>query len=534
MKKIFLLVIITLIGLRSLIIVPVEAARYLVSNTPPLSLSEITQLKSQSNYYRDLTPLPWIIVDIAMPPLRKKITIIKTISSRLQPDIIGYFAASSTKATAKPDDLRYNEQWYLTSIGVSAFWEQIQGEGTIIALLDTGVDPHHPDLANNILFASGYDFGDADAEPYDQHGHGTAMAGLMIAECGNQIGICGVAPVAKIIPYKINRQDQSSFLATDLAQAILAAADSPAQIISLSLYLTNESPVVQAALDYALAQGKMIVAAAGNRGEAVAYPAYLPWVIGVGALDKQGQRLFSSNYGNGLTLMAPGTDLLSTLPGGGYSTGYEDTSAATALVAGVLALMTAQQPTATAAQHLVKLVAASQDINLPGFDEETGFGQLKAPVSILNVPLDTFQSEKPWLKLQPVNAEVFSPGEEFKLDLFFYQVGGLAVDLYLRMNYPTLNETRRHNSYKIWNSQDSNEAIPYNYPLASPYFLTGDFYLPLYGDANALLGFGKIPTNHDVTEGIYELLALLTTANNHQIWTRKIIGITKTTEKFDD
>ena len=191
--------------------------------------------------------------------------------------------------------------------------------------------------------------------------------------------------------------------------------------------------------------------------------------------------------------MAPGTDLLSTLPGGGYSTGYEDTSAATALVAGVLALITAQQPTATAAQHLVKLVAASQDIDLPGFDEETGFGQLKAPVSILNVPLEASQSGKPWLKLQPVNAEVFSPGDEFKLDLFFYQVGGLAVDLYLRMNYPTLNETTRYNSYKIWNSEDSNEPIPYNYPLASPYLLTGDFYLPLYGDASALLGFGKIP-----------------------------------------
>jgi len=502
MKK-FLFVI-----LISLIISPVEAARYFIANAPPLKLSAIAQLKSQSSYYRDLTPLPWIIVDINT---RTQKTII---GGRLQPDSMGYFAATGFE----PNEPGYSEQWYLSSMQVIELWQQTQGEGVVIALLDTGVDPDHPDLANNILFASGYDFGDADAEAYDQHGHGTAMAGLMVAECGNQQGICGVAPAAKIIPYKINRQGQGAFLATDLAQAILAAADSRAQIISLSLYLVNESPVVQAALDYALAQGKMIVAAAGNQGEAVAYPAYLPWVIGVGALDKQQQRLRSSNYGNGLTLMAPGTDLLSTLPGGSYSTGYEETSAAAALVAGVLALVTAQQPTATAAEHVVKLVAASEDLNLPGFDETTGFGQVKAPLNA------AFQESQPRLILQPAHAQALKPGDEFKLDLLFHQVGGLAVDLYLSINSPTLNENRRQHSYKIWSQPDSDERIAYNEPLASPYLLTSDFRLPLYGDANALLGIGKMPS--EMVVGIYEMLALLTIANEQHVWTRKIIGIT--------
>jgi len=148
------------------------------------------------------------------------------------------------------------------------------------------------------------------------------MAGLIVATCHNEKGGCGVAPAAKIIPYKINQHSESRFLASDLAAAILAAADSPAKIVLLSLVLDNYSQIVQDALFYAKAQDKIVVAAAGNTGGTVAYPASEPWVIGVGAFDKSGQRLRESNYGEGLSLNAPGVDLITTLPGTGYTDLY--------------------------------------------------------------------------------------------------------------------------------------------------------------------------------------------------------------------
>ena len=256
-------------------------------------------------------------------------------------------------------------------------WQQTQGEGITIALLDSGIDPNHPDLKNNILFTQGYDFGEQKEEPYDDNGHGTAMAGLIVASCNNKIGGCGVAPAAKLIPYKINKSGANDFLESDLAAAIKTAAESSAQILSLSLVLEAEySQIIQDALSYARSKNKIIVAAAGNSGDKVAYPANISWVIGVGAINKNGQPLSSSNYGTDLSLLAPGFRLWTTLPGTGYADWYDGTSASAALVSGVLALMAVSQPDIN--KLAIDLLNNCQDINIPGFDEQSGFGQLRA------------------------------------------------------------------------------------------------------------------------------------------------------------
>jgi subtilisin family serine protease len=355
------------------------AARVIVQLSKPITAVELAQLNTQARIIRHLHPLDWLVLEI--PNTRRVLRTSKEGDTKEWPyqlDRQGYFASNPTTLPI-PNDPRYTEQWHLTQIGIFNLWKMTQGEGSIIALLDTGVDPDHPDLSANILFDQGYDFGDEDEKPYDENGHGTAMAGLMVAQCYNDEGGCGVAPAAKVIPYKINQQNQDGFFESNLAAAILAAADSQAKIISLSLALTNYSQIVQDALDFAKTKDKIVVAAAGHKGNAVAYPASESWVIGVGAFDKEGQRLPSSNYGDGLSVSAPGIDLLTTLLGTGYADWYDGTSGAAALVSGVLALMTALEPNATAPQLTVTLLASCQDIDPPGFDSQQGFGHLNVP-----------------------------------------------------------------------------------------------------------------------------------------------------------
>ncbi len=495
------------------------AARFLLHLAEPSRVSELTLLNKNDLVIRQLSPLPWLVLETADSHHIKSALLAKFARQKgtYYPDVPGYFAST----VIKPNDQYYSEQWYLTAIQAPAMWSVSQGEGVIIALLDSGVNPNHPDLAGQILFEQGYDFGDQDAQADDENGHGTAMAGIMVANCHNQQGICGVAPAAQIIPYKLNQQGSGRFFASDLAAAIISASNSPASIISLSLVLQESAPVVQDALTYAKAQGKIIVAAAGNQGQpTVAYPAYLPWVIGVGAADKQGQRLRSSNYGSGLSLTAPGKDLLTTLLNSGYANWFDGTSAATAVVSGILALIVAQQPEASVAEWLVSLLASCQDVDPPGFDAQSGFGKLQAPL------LTDSYNQGPTLQLIPMNGEVLWSGEQLKLDLHFNRVSGTRGDLYLRINRPTDNqEGGRSNLFKVWKNNDEIEPIPYNQTLSSPYWLqSDDLHLPLYGTPAALLGTGEIIAS--LTEGAYELLALLTGVDNSQLQTRKIIWIT--------
>ena len=492
------------------------AARVLVHLAEPINAIELAQLSTQGQIVHDLRPLPWLVLEISNTRLGLR-TLVNGVSKKwsTQPDIQGHFATTRTMHTV-PNDPRYTEQWHLTEIGVPSLWETTQGEGVIIALLDSGVDPDHPDLYNNVLFEQGYDFGDRDEKPYDANGHGTAMAGLMVAACNNQEGGCGVAPSAKVIPYKINHQGENNFYSADLAVAILAAVGSDAKIISMSLVLDEYAPWVEQALEYAKMKEKILVAAAGQKvGDTVAFPAYLPWVIGVGAYDRKGQRLRGSHYGNGLSLSAPGVDLLTTLPGTGYADWYDGTSAAAALVSGVLALMAAQQPNATAPELAITLLASCQDVDMPGFDSEYGFGHLRVPQSLVST------GNEPVLKFAPATAEVFYPGEILQLDLFLNNVVGISADLYLRLNLPLDNQGERSNQFKIWNSSDSIEKIPYNYYLESPYLLNQDFILPLYGTPTALLGVGNLP----VLEGAYELLALLSFGDNLLMQARKMVWV---------
>ena len=474
------------------------AERILIHLSESINVEQLIQ--AENNLIWDLRPLPWLVLEI--PNTRRDIL---TQDIEWQVDGQGYFASNPSI----PNDPNYSKQWHLKEIGVFDLWQQTQGEGVTIALLDSGIDPNHPDLKDNILFDQGYDFGEQKKEPYDDNGHGTAMAGLIVASCNNKIGGCGVAPAAKLIPYKINKSGANSFLESDLAVAIKTAADSSAQILSLSLVLKAEySQIIQNALSYARSKNKIIVAAAGNSGEKVAYPANIPWVIGVGAIDKKGQRLNFSNYGSNLSLLAPGFRLWTTLPGTGYADWFDGTSAAAALVSGVLALMAVSQTDIN--KLAIDLLMNCQDINTLGFDEQSGFGHLRA------VPKNDD------LKFSSTVANrVLSSGDILKLDLSLQNLINKNVNLYLQVSLPIID--KRLNLFKVWNSDDSVEKIAYNSLLTEPYQLTNNLVLPLYGSSIALLGDGIISSH--MTEGFYELSALLVFTDDSSLHTRKIIWI---------
>lgn len=219
------------------------------------------------------------------------------------------------------------------------------GEGIDVAIIDTGADTLHPDLLMGIEdFADPY--GPREYSQSDSHGHGTHVAGTIVADGGfDGRGIYGMAPEADLRVYSTN------FYYSDVASGIYRATDLGAEIISMSLGGSVESSTLNRALDYAMANGVLVVAAAGNGvpdNPTMATPARYPGVVGVGAIDRSGNAIWWSSpgsndgdyvpEGNEVTFGAPGVSVYSTYPTyWGYYTTMSGTSMATPHIAGTAA-----------------------------------------------------------------------------------------------------------------------------------------------------------------------------------------------------
>jgi subtilisin family serine protease len=222
----------------------------------------------------------------------------------------------------------------------------------IVAILDTGMDMDHPDLASQYIW--GWDVVNNDNYPDDDHGHGTHVAGT-IAAIDNEIGVIGVAPTVGLYIVKVLNK-RGSGTETQISNGIRMATNGPdgtpntnddADVISMSLG-GSYSSTIEAAVNYALSYGVVVVAATGNDGASTpSYPAALPGVIKVGAVDINDVEASWSNDGE--TILAPGVSIYSTYYGGGYTT-MSGTSMATPHVSGVCALAIAAHPTYTMAQ----------------------------------------------------------------------------------------------------------------------------------------------------------------------------------------
>ena len=312
----------------------------------------------------------------------------------------------------------FADQWALEALRVYAdIAPQDPGEPVVVAVIDTGLDFHHEDLAQEKIWHNpaerkngrdddnngfiddlvGWNFADHNNAPWDHSGHGTHIAGAIAACTNNGLGIAGVNPTARIMPLKVaNFAGQAR--SSSVAAAIYYAVDNGARVINISLGGELITELERNAAEYAQQRGVLIVASAGNKGLKADQHGYaaLPGVLAVGASDLHGVRAGFSNYGEHVALVAPGVDVLSLrakdtdfiqlsdpldyVPEGavvGEAEQYyraSGTSFSAALVSGVASRVLSHRPNLNAEDLHRLLTQSAADIAPPGLDQLTGYG----------------------------------------------------------------------------------------------------------------------------------------------------------------
>ena len=281
------------------------------------------------------------------------------------------------KSTLAVTDPYVGSEWHLSKIGATTAWDTTQGAGVTIAILDSGVDMSHPDLVPNLV--PGFNVYGNNTDTADVCGHGTAVAGSAAARTNNGVGVAGVAGQAKIMPIRIAYKDAASggcyAYASTIASGITYAADHGARIANVSYGPLAGNATIQSAAQYMKSKGGLVFVSAGNDGldQNITPTTSL---IAVSATDSNDAKASWSSFGTFISLAAPGAGIWTTSQGGAYG-GWNGTSFASPVAAGVAALMMAAAPSLDGAQIEQALFSSAVDLGTAGRDPNYGYGRVE-------------------------------------------------------------------------------------------------------------------------------------------------------------
>ena len=364
--------------------------RYIIGLEPEFIITDVKSMENslssmgiEAKVLRMNKKLNFVVIEskCKLETLKEKLSKFKWVSY-VEPDYL-------VKALYIPNDGYFYLQWGPQDINITKAWDVTLGNETlIVAVIDTGIDYNHPDLAANYV-PLGYDWVNNDNDPFDDNGHGTHCAGIIAAVINNSIGVAGLAKV-KIMAEKVLNSSGTGYT-SDVANGITHAVDNGAKIISMSLGAQSYSITLDNACEYAWSNGALLVAASGNDyGGPVNYPAAYSTVIAVGSINRSDALSDFSNYGPQQELVAPGEGILSTYPDSTYAYA-SGTSMATPHAAGVAALAWATHPDYTNQQIRNILNATAIDLGSPGWDEYYGYGKVDAyKVVVYGLPSSFF------------------------------------------------------------------------------------------------------------------------------------------------
>jgi subtilisin family serine protease len=268
--------------------------------------------------------------------------------------------------------------WGLKAVGAEVAWQKTKGKGIKVAVLDTGIDPDHRDLAPNVKAWA--DFTNSRYAIEDMQGHGSHCAGI-IAGVDNGVGMIGVAPEVEIYAAKV-LGDSGTGGFDSIVRGLQWAISKGVDVISMSLGTASQPPeMVHQVVKQAKDLGIIMVAATGNENGAVCWPAMYDEIIAVSAVDQNLNRASFSNYGIKNEISAPGVDIVSTYKNGTYAR-LSGTSMATPLVAGAIALIVARhkentnglKPSVEEVHAILQMMV--KDLGNIGKDELYGAGMI--------------------------------------------------------------------------------------------------------------------------------------------------------------
>ncbi|QEE61945.1 S8 family serine peptidase [Salinibacterium sp. dk2585] len=320
---------------------------------------------------------------------------------------------SPAVSPAAADSIRDREYW-LDDYGITQAWAKTRGAGVTVAVIDTGIDGTHPDLAGAVVGGTDVSgVGAPDGQTpvgYSSREHGTMVASLLAGRgTGADSGVIGVAPESNLLSVSVGFGVGTVPSDDQIAQAVRWSVDNGADVINMSLTRnTIEWPESwDEAFLYAMQNDVVVVAAAGNRGSGttqVGAPATMPGVLTVAGVDRRGNASFdASSQGITISVSAPSEELVGATPGGGYSA-WGGTSGAAPIVAGLVALVRSAHPGLNAGDVISRITETARQV--PGQRDPSpiyGHGLLDADAavsgSVATAGEDPAQLLTDWIRL---------------------------------------------------------------------------------------------------------------------------------------